>query len=77
MKKKRGRSDMIDGNTAALRQYEARMEKQEIAYDALMKELEDRLSEIKKLINECYSIATDYDGYDFTEDVLFELEALL
>jgi len=67
---------MIDGNTAALRQYEARMEKQEIAYDALMKELEDRLSDIKKLINECYSMA-EFDGYDFTEDVLFELETLL
>jgi len=68
---------MIDGNLSALKQYEARMEKQDIAYYSLMKDLEDNLAEIKKLIDECYSIATDYDGYDFTEDVLFELETLL
>lgn len=71
------RSDMIDGNTAALKQYEERTEKQEIAYCSLMKEIEGNIYEIQKLIDECYSMAEDYDGYDFTEDVRDEIEILL
>ena len=68
---------MIDGNTAALRQHEQQQDRQEMAYSSLMKAIEDNITEIQKLIDECYSMAEDYDGYDFTEDVRAELEVLL
>ena len=68
---------MIDGNTAALRQHEQQQDRQEMAYSSLMKAIEDNITEIQKLIDECYSMAEDYDGYDFTEDVRAELEVIL
>lgn len=68
---------MVDGNLHALKQYENELEKQEIAYSSLMVAIEDNIAEIQKLIDECYSMAEDYDGYDFTEDVRDEIEILL
>ena len=69
---------MIDGNTAALRQYEQAQDRQDIAYSSLMGVLEDNLEQIAALIDECYAIAKDYDDeYDFTDDISYELEALL
>ena len=69
---------MIDGNTAALRQYEQAQDRQDTAYSSLMEMLEDNLEQIAALIDECYAIAKDYDDeYDFTDDISYELEALL
>ena len=68
---------MIDGNLNALNKYEIEQDKQELACESMLVELGDTLKRIEELIEYCYTIAENYDGYDFTEDLMEEFKALI
>lgn len=58
------------GNEAALKIYQEKLEKQEISYNLLIDSLDDRLVALQEEINEIKKIASNYDGYDFEDDIM-------
>ena len=62
-----GRPD-TDGNLAALRQEEARQERQDEAWEEIKASLEDKITEIQALAEEIQSMG-EHSLYDFSEDI--------
>ena len=56
-------------NEMALQKYHDELEKQEACYNYMFETLDDRLVELQKEINSLMKIASDYDGYDFSDDM--------
>ncbi len=66
----------VDGNLAALRQYEKKQEDQEEALDYMMNEIQPSLDKIEDLITECKNYSATM-GYDFTDDINDAIKDLL
>lgn len=60
---------MIDGNTIAMNKYLENQEKQERSFELLFDSIDDRLVLLSKEIQNLQKIASNYDGYDFTDDL--------
>ncbi len=61
----------VDGNLAALRQYERAQDRQEESRELLFENLKPQLTEIENLIAECMSEASRH--YDFTDEIKEEI----
>jgi len=62
---------MIDGNTEALKKYEAEQEKQEVALTSILEDQRfiHKLDELRILVEEIHNEFDIRDGYDFSEDI--------
>jgi hypothetical protein len=56
-------------NEMALQKYHDELEKQDACFYYMFDELDDRLAELQKEIDILVKIASDYDGYDFSDDM--------
>lgn len=68
---------MIDANEAALRKYQEKLEKQEASFNYLIDTIDDRLVALKIEFDSLKKLASDYDGYDFEEDIVEIIKDLL
>jgi hypothetical protein len=61
----------VDGNLAALKKYEDSVERLETALQEIIddKEFNDRLDQIKVLVDELHNMFDNYQEYDFSEEV--------
>ena len=78
--------DNLDGNLAALKDWETRQDRQDIAWECVLADIEPILNQIELLDDsledygeilealkiECYSLAMDSD-YDWTEEIDSEI----
>jgi hypothetical protein len=60
---------MIDGNEAALNTYMREQDKAEVNFNAFIDSADDKLCEIRDLIDELQKEARDYNGYDFKNEL--------
>lgn len=56
-------------NTEALNAHLDKEERREKAYDRLEKELHGEMLIVKQLVENMKRIASDYEGFDFSDDV--------
>jgi len=68
---------MLDANTQALSQHLEKQDKQSKALEMLLDSLQDKFEEIEKIKIECLQIANDYQGFDFSDDVLQEIREMV
>ena len=63
--------DNVDGNLEALKKYEDSVERLETALQEIIddKEFNDRLDQIKVLVDELHNMFDNYREYDFSEEV--------
>jgi hypothetical protein len=60
---------MIDANTSMLNKFLAENEKKEIALKSFEELIDDRLCEIKAIMEELQKEAQNYDGYPFIDEL--------
>jgi len=68
---------MLDANTQALSQHLEKQDKQSKALETLLDSLQDKFEEIEKIKTECLQIANDYQGFNFSDDVIQEIRELV
>ena len=64
-------------NEIALQKHEDKLAKKEARLSYMFQELDDRLSDLQTEINRILTISSDYDGYDFEEEMAEVLRDLL
>ena len=57
-------------NEMALQNYQERQEKKEVSLNLFFDKIDDRLEELSKKIQSILKVASEYDGYDFREEVV-------
>ena len=56
-------------NTEALNKYQEKLAKQSKAYERFIDEIDDDLLELQEIIAKLKKKASDYDGYDFADEL--------
>ena len=69
-------NDNTDGNLAALKIYEDRIDKQETCLDYLMTKIKPLLDDIEDLVSECYAENEGLE-FDFSDEIKQELEEVI
>ena len=62
-------------NTTVRNAYMDKLDKIEIAYGYLLLDLESDLRELDKIKERILKTASDYEGFDFSEDILKEIKS--
>ena len=62
-------------NTAALNAYMDNLDKIERVYTSLMIDLESDFKELDKIKERILKTASDYEGFDFSEDIIEEIKS--
>ena len=68
---------MLDANIQVLNKYLDQQDKQSKALEMLLDSLQDKFEEIEAIKTECLQIANDYQGFDFSDDVLQEIREMV
>jgi hypothetical protein len=56
-------------NTKAMEKYHSKLELQEVCLNSLINRCDDEMVELQAQIEVLLKIASDFDGYDFSEDM--------
>jgi len=67
----------MDASIQALSQHLEKQDKQSKALEMLLDSLQDKFEEIEAIKTECLQIANDYQGFDFSDDVLQEIREMV
>ena len=62
-------------NTAALNAYMDNLDKIERVYTSLMIDLESDFNELDNIKERILKTASDYEGFDFSEDIIEEIKS--
>ena len=67
-------ADSVDGNLAALRQYERETEHQEQALESVLENVKPLLDQLESIVSEIHEYDTYYENYDFSEVLAEEIQ---